>query len=70
MQTYLITLQDKVDLKYSMARCKTKDDLINLLMHIDEDKFVICNINIIDSYNDDFKDFCKNDSNLEKGESK
>ena len=67
MQTYLITLQDKADLKYSMARCKTKDDLVNLLMHLDEDKFLICNINIIDSYNDDFKEFCKKDSNLEEG---
>lgn len=60
-----------LDLKEHYTRyikCNNHKELSNLLLHLDEDKFMLINV-MLESTNleDDIKQFCKEDKNLEKG---
>ena len=64
---YLVTLVDTLDKVECITTCKTKDELANLLLHLDEDKYQVVNIVQIPAHVDDYKELFKKDDKLEIG---
>ena len=66
MKSYLVLLRDNED-KISSTICKTNDEVAQLLLHLDSEKYSIEKIEVVNEFNLDIKDFCKQDKQLETG---
>jgi hypothetical protein len=70
VQNYLIAMMDKIDSKYHVVMCKDKDEMAYLLLHLDEEKYIVSSITVTDDIKTEFKEFCVKEINLEKGDAK
>lgn len=66
MKSYLVLLRD-VDDKIGSTICKNNDEVAQLLLHLDTEKYSVEKIEVVNEFNHDIKGFCKQDSNLETG---
>lgn len=63
---YLIGIKDYDDKLIQTTVCNEKE-LINLLQHMDKDKYIVEDIMKLCDKVTDYKEFCKKDKNLETG---
>ena len=63
---YMIGVKDSEDKVIHTTICSEKE-LLNLLLHIDKEKYAIDEIVKISDRVYDYKEFCKKEENLEKG---
>lgn len=66
MQSFLVHIDDKDDMVNLETLCNNKSELVNLLKALDEDKYVIKGIEVINYY--EVKNFYKIDPKLEIGD--
>ena len=64
---YLVVVYDLVDKMTQVTRCKTNEELSTLLLHIDETKYVIVDVSVIDAIQENPKDYCRKEPKLEIG---
>jgi len=65
MENYLVTVRDALGELHNIL-CKDRGELSNLLNHLDDDKYNIIEVKVIDSVSSNIKTFCKQE-NLEIG---
>lgn len=64
---FKIYLKDSITKEETMCVCKTRQELSDLLLHLDAEHYEIMNIIVDDTSYEDYKTFIKRDPNLEMG---
>ena len=67
MKQYLVVVMDLEDKLYHLTWCRNKDDLVNLLANIDKDQYEVSEITVIAAIQENYREFCKKEPNLEEG---